>query len=120
MPDSPTIHVNEAVDRLSKLVLDEYVETDETIGPRVREFEQSEQQLQMLGQQITAMRDAASSQFEAHTQLIELALTQAGVERQPLPPWQQSILEWGKLIFSTLVLMSAKNITKVQHSLRCD
>ena len=73
MPDSPTIHVNEAVDRLSKLVLDEYVETDETIGPRVREFEQSEQQLQMLGQQITAMRDAASSQFEAHTQLIELA-----------------------------------------------
>lgn len=63
----------EVVDRLSKLVLDSYIETDEDIGPRVAKFDLAHSQLQLIGEQLTSMRDAASATHEAHMQLVSLA-----------------------------------------------
>ena len=44
----------EAVDRLSKMLLDAYVETDEEVGPRVAQFEEAEGQLRLIGEQVTS------------------------------------------------------------------
>ena len=76
----------ESVDRLSKILIDQYRETDEEIGPRVRQFEFAEGQLRLIGQQLTSLRDAASVTHEAHQQLIELATATTGEAATPCIP----------------------------------
>ena len=60
-----------------------YVETDEEIGPRVKAFEHSEEQLRLIGQQLIVMRDAASATHEAHLQLVALAAEPNGAPTIP-------------------------------------
>ena len=67
----------EAVDRLSKMLLDAYVETDEEVGPRVAQFEEAEGQLRLIGEQVTSMRDAISAKHEAHMAMIALSAPMA-------------------------------------------
>ena len=63
---------SDAVGRLSKLIIEEYVETDEDIGPRVRRFEVAEAQLQLIGEELTNLRDASSASHAAHMALSRL------------------------------------------------
>ena len=80
----------EAVDRLSKMLLDAYVETDEEVGPRVAQFEEAEGQLRLIGEQVTSMRDAISAKHEAHMAMIALS---APITASPAIP---SVLAFGE------------------------
>jgi hypothetical protein len=80
---SYSVDVNAAVDQLSKLLLDQYVETDPEIGPRISRFEQAEAQLQVIGTQVTSLRDASTSQHEAHLELSKLVLAAAATGAAP-------------------------------------
>mmetsp|Transcript_56088 Transcript_56088/g.111323 ORF Transcript_56088/g.111323 Transcript_56088/m.111323 type:complete len:550 (-) Transcript_56088:542-2191(-) len=61
------------VDRLSRMLLESYVETDEDIGPQVQKFEQIEKQLTLIGQELTRLRDSTSATHAAHMELAQLA-----------------------------------------------
>jgi len=63
----------EAVDRLSKLILDAYVETDNDVGPRVAAFKEYEEQLALLGAELNRLRDGCSAAHAAHLQLAQLS-----------------------------------------------
>ena len=63
----------EAVDRLSKLILDAYVETDNDVGPRVAAFKEYEEQLSLLGAELNRLRDGCSAAHAAHLQLAQLS-----------------------------------------------
>ena len=99
----------DAIDRLSKLLLDSYVETDESIGPRVHRFELAEGQLRLIGEQLTSLRDAASARHDAHVQLAALADSGEAVEGITIPSVRafgerqeglarlaQTLAAWGK------------------------
>mmetsp|Transcript_22930 Transcript_22930/g.68300 ORF Transcript_22930/g.68300 Transcript_22930/m.68300 type:complete len:269 (+) Transcript_22930:126-932(+) len=65
------------IERLSSLLNDEYVETDEAIGPRVAAFAAAVEQLSRLGSQIERMRDAAAETRDAHSNLASLTSADA-------------------------------------------
>ena len=48
------------------------METDEQIGPEVVTFENAEKELQVLGQELTRVRDASSAMHEARMHLSQL------------------------------------------------
>ena len=48
--------VVDAVERVSKMLLDSYIETDEEIGPRVQRFQMLEQQLNTIGGQLMRLQ----------------------------------------------------------------
>ena len=61
------------VDRLAKALLeDNYVETDEDVGPRVSAFNAREKHVHHIGRQMTVLRDATSAMQTAHMQLAAL------------------------------------------------
>ena len=64
---------------VGKLLDYTYVETDETIGPQVGKFEQAERQLQVIGRELTRLRDATSATHAAHVELAQLCEGGSGV-----------------------------------------
>ena len=64
---------------VGKLLDYTYVETDETIGPQVGKFEQAERQLQVIGRELTRLRDATSATHAAHVELAQLSEGGAGI-----------------------------------------
>ena len=71
------------IERLSSLLNDEYVETDEAIGPRVAAFAAAVEQLSRLGSQIERMRDAAAETRDAHSNLASLTSASADALAPP-------------------------------------
>mgnify|MGYP003685418817 FL=1 len=73
----------EVVERLSTMLVDSYVETDEDIGPRVSTFATAGQQIDQLGLQIERLREATVMMKEAHIQLAQISRPTTGSMPSP-------------------------------------
>lgn len=80
MLGSPSASASDAVERLKELVLDQYIETDEHIGPQIKSFQATQQQLECIGEQLTSLRDASTAQHEAHLKLSKLLTAGSGAD----------------------------------------
>jgi hypothetical protein len=63
----------DVVERLSTMLVDHYVETDEAIGPRIASFAVAGEQIDSLGSQMQRIRDATATINDAYIRLGRMA-----------------------------------------------